>query len=168
MFRRIRIEAEAQRIEDVSADLWEMAYLIEYALVGKDQPAASPHVHEEVIERLADTERTDRAVYGGRLVIGYPVDWDHAKGWFEIQASARGKVVMVDYPPHGQLSPALQEELLAKWRDEGGHPTSPDAVAFDTEPGECDHPPDAVMWNPWNEALQCHRCGTQMTATPIS
>lgn len=24
---------------------------------------------------------------------------------------------------------------------------------------ECEHPDDGVMWNPWNEAVQCHRCG---------
>ena len=24
---------------------------------------------------------------------------------------------------------------------------------------ECLHPPDAVFWNPYNEVIQCHRCG---------
>jgi hypothetical protein len=24
---------------------------------------------------------------------------------------------------------------------------------------ECDHPPDAIMWNPWNLVIQCHACG---------
>jgi uncharacterized Zn finger protein (UPF0148 family) len=24
---------------------------------------------------------------------------------------------------------------------------------------ECDHPADAIMWNPWNLVIQCHRCG---------
>lgn len=24
---------------------------------------------------------------------------------------------------------------------------------------ECGHPDDGVMWNPWNEVVQCHRCG---------
>jgi hypothetical protein len=23
----------------------------------------------------------------------------------------------------------------------------------------CHHPPDAIMWNPWNLYIQCHRCG---------
>ena len=26
----------------------------------------------------------------------------------------------------------------------------------------CDHPADAIMWNPWNRAIQCHRCGQVM------
>lgn len=23
----------------------------------------------------------------------------------------------------------------------------------------CDHPSDAIYWNPYNQATQCHRCG---------
>jgi hypothetical protein len=28
-----------------------------------------------------------------------------------------------------------------------------------TDHEECDHPADAIMWNPWNLVTQCHRCG---------
>ena len=31
---------------------------------------------------------------------------------------------------------------------------------------ECDHPPDAIMWNPWNLVIQCHRCGRIIDALP--
>jgi hypothetical protein len=31
---------------------------------------------------------------------------------------------------------------------------------------ECDHPPDAIMWNPWNLVIQCHRCGHIIDALP--
>jgi hypothetical protein len=28
----------------------------------------------------------------------------------------------------------------------------------------CDHPADAIMWNPWNLVTQCHRCGMVIEA----
>lgn len=31
----------------------------------------------------------------------------------------------------------------------------------------CDHPLDAVMWNPWNQVTQCHRCGKVLDRTPM-
>jgi hypothetical protein len=30
----------------------------------------------------------------------------------------------------------------------------------------CDHPSDAIMWNPWNLVIQCHRCGAIIEALP--
>ena len=31
----------------------------------------------------------------------------------------------------------------------------------------CDHPPDAILWNPWNRVTQCHRCGYVTDRTPM-
>lgn len=114
MLTRVRIEAAAQTTEDVTHDLWELAWVIAHSLVPPGTPADSPFIHEEVISRLDDTERTDAHVYKGRLVIGLPVDWDHAKGWFEIVAARHGKTV----PSHGTISPADRERLLDEWLNE--------------------------------------------------
>lgn len=34
----------------------------------------------------------------------------------------------------------------------------------DASPEECTHPEDAIMWNPGNEVIQCHKCGQVMDA----
>ena len=31
----------------------------------------------------------------------------------------------------------------------------------------CEHPGDAVMWNPWNKVVQCHRCGHIFLPAPV-
>lgn len=122
MLTRIRIEAAAQTTEDVGHDLWAMAWASLLALVPPGEPTPDPFIHEEVITRLAPEEMMDGQVYKGRLVIGFPVDWDHAKGWFEIAAARKGKTPPMSY---GQLSKHDQEELIDQWeREEAGDPPS--------------------------------------------
>ena len=31
---------------------------------------------------------------------------------------------------------------------------------------ECEHPHDAIKWNPWNEVTQCHKCGHTIAKRP--
>jgi hypothetical protein len=39
-------------------------------------------------------------------------------------------------------------------------------MTLDADLVVCDHPPDAIMWNPWNLVIQCHRCGRIIDALP--
>lgn len=108
MLTRIRIEAAAQTVDDVTHDLWSVCYAVAEALVGDGQPIINPSIQEEVITRLDDSERTDAHVYKGRLVVGFPIDWSHAKGWFEMWAAKHGVVL----PDHGALSPMERDRII--------------------------------------------------------
>lgn len=43
-------------------------------------------------------------------------------------------------------------------------PLADDELAEAAASAACEHPADAVFWNPYNQVVQCHRCGARRDA----
>lgn len=67
----------------------------------------------------------------------------------------------IAHPISGSLGTPVPEVPLIKFQPTG------DFIHIEIIP-VCDHPADAIMWNPWNLVIQCHRCGAIIEALTSS